>query len=140
MQDLQEYDQSISNTSSSVIGVHRHRPPKINQNTQGIQAIPNQNEQSTQTALQFNEQGTQVYIDGDIQPRYPWRPIKYPNIDQGIQADPPAPYPRKRKTFSFDAGKFISPPLPLPESPKIDKKDSILSYHITILCLNCICL
>ena len=63
--------QDIADTSS-VIGLPRHRPPKINQNTQ-----------STQTGPQFDEQGTQVNIDEDTQ--YPWQPRIYPNIDEDIQ-------------------------------------------------------
>ena len=59
-QNSEEYDQSISDTSSSVIGTPRHRPPRTNQNTQGIQARPNQNTQGIQARPNQNMQGIQA--------------------------------------------------------------------------------
>ena len=53
-------------------------------------------------------QGIHVNIDEDT--KYPWRHKKYPNIEQGTQTDPPAPYPRSRNISTFDAGRYIPPP------------------------------
>ena len=154
--------QDISDISS-IIGSPRHRLPKISQSTQNTQTGPQFNEQNTQTGPQFNEQDTQINIDEDtqypnidedIQPGYPWRPRRCPNIDHGTQTDPPAPYPRRRKTSSFDAGKYIPPPPtptptlpprknipllpPTPPTREVDKKDASiqLSYNNFMLKLH----